>query len=115
MIGPGRSSLIALARVLNTAFFFVTSVYCLLAYSPFTYEQFIKPSVSAALSGFAVWHAHLHLLVLSITGAHARAVHGNEHRGAAWIGWSYLAASVALGVWLFTHPLWLQEGTSQAT
>ena len=67
LIGPGRSSLIALARVLNTAFFFVTSVYCLLAYSPFTYEQFIKPSVSAALSGFAVWHAHLHLLVLSIT------------------------------------------------
>ena len=113
MIGPGRSSLIALARVLNTAFFFVTSVYCLLAYSPFTYEQFIKPNVSAALSGFAVWHAHLHLLVLSITALTLAPY--LERRRARWIGWSYLAASVALSVWLFTHPLWLQEGTSQAT
>ena len=114
MIRHRRSSLIVLARSLNTTFFFVTSVYCLLAYSPFTYEQFIRPHVSAALSGFAVWHAHLHMLVLSITALTlASSMERREHGGAAWLGWSYLGASVALGVWLFTHPLWLQEGTSR--
>ena len=115
MIGRGRSSPIVLARVLNAAFFFVTAVYCLLAYSPFTYEQFIKPEVSAALNGFAVWHPHIHVLVLSVTALTlAPFMENSARRGAAWCGWSYLAASMALGVWLFKHPLWLQEGTSRA-
>ena len=37
-----------------------------------------------------------------------------ERSRARWIGWSYLAASVALGAWFFTHPLWLLEGKSRA-
>ena len=107
-----RSLLIALARVINTTFFFVTSVYCLLTYSPFTYEQFIKPNVSAALTAFAVWHGDLHWLVLSITALTLAPF--LERPRARWIGWSYLAASVALSVWLFMHPLWLQAGASRA-
>jgi hypothetical protein len=100
------------ARVVNTTFFFATSVYCLLSYNAFTYEQFIKPGVSAALAAFAVWHGDLHWLVLSIT-ALTLAPFLKRSR-AQWIGWSYLAASVALSIWLFTHPLWLQPGTSRA-
>jgi len=38
-----------LARVINLTFFLVTSIYSLLTYNPFTFEQFIKPQVSAAL------------------------------------------------------------------
>jgi hypothetical protein len=118
-MGPSRSllpGLIALARVLNTSFFFVTSVYCLLAYSPFTYQQFIKPNVSAGASEFAVWHAHLHVLVLSITALTlAPYMDDRARRGPAWLGWSYLGASVALGVWLFMNPLWLMEGTSRTS
>jgi hypothetical protein len=111
--GPALSSLIALARAANTAFFFMTSVACLLFYSPFTYEQFVKPTVSPVLYGFAVWHAALHSLVLSITALTLAPF--LERSRARWIGWSYLAASVALGAWYFTHPLWLLEGKSRAS
>jgi hypothetical protein len=111
--GPALSSLIALARAVNTAFFFMTSVACLLFYSPFTYEQFVKPTVSPVLYGFAVWHAALHSLVLSITALTLAPF--LERSRARWIGWSYLAASVALGAWYFTHPLWLLEGKSRAS
>jgi sulfatase-like protein len=106
-----RSTLIALARALNATFFVLTSVYCLLTYSPFTYQQFVKPNVSVALAAFAVWHVSLYWLFLSIT-ALTLAPFLEQPRVPA-IGWSYLGASVALGTWLFMHPLWLQEGMSR--
>lgn len=111
-MASGRSVPIALARVINTTFFFATSVYCLLTYNAFTYEQFIKPNVSAALTAFAAWHGDLHWLVLSITALTLAPF--LERPRARWIGWSYLAASVAFSAWMFMHPLWLQTGMSRA-
>ena len=58
---------IGLVRGLNVSFFVVTSMYCVLTYNAFTYEQFIRPKVSAALASFAVWHGAIHWLVLSMT------------------------------------------------
>jgi hypothetical protein len=110
---PARAVLIALARAANTAFFFLTSVVCLLTYSPFTYEQFIKPRVSPQLYSFAVWHVAFFSLMLSITALTLAPFLERSRR--QWIGWAYLAASVALGVWFFTHPLWLLDGKSRAS
>jgi hypothetical protein len=101
---------ISVSRALNAAFFALTAVYSLLNYSPFTYEQFVKPHVSVALSSFAVWHAAIHWLVLSITALTLAPFLDEKRVGA--IGWSYLAASVALGGWLSVHPLWRQPGVS---
>lgn len=39
-----RLVLVALARAVNAIFFLTTSSYCLLTYSSFAYQQFIKPS-----------------------------------------------------------------------
>ena len=107
----GRAWAITLARAVNTAFFFSTSVYCLLKYSPFTYEQFIKPNVSVALGAFAVWHGDLHWLMLSITALTLAPFLERSLRGGSD---GRISASVALSVWLFTHPIWLQAGTSRA-
>src|SRR3989304_853112 len=98
-----RPSLIALARALNALFFVVTSLYCLLIYSPFSYQQFIKPKVSLVVAAFAFWHLALYWLVLGVTALTlAPALERSRARG---IGWSYLAACAALGIWLALHPV----------
>src|SRR5262245_60197401 len=99
-----RPLVVALARVLNLAFFLATAMYGLLSANPFTYEQFITPHVSAALTNFAVWHPDVHLFVLCVTALTLAPL--LERSRARAVGWSYLAASVLLGVWFFLHPLW---------
>jgi hypothetical protein len=56
-----------------------------LTYNTFTYEQFIRPKVSAVLGGFAVWHAAIHWLVLSMTALTLAPF--LERPRAKWIGW----------------------------
>ena len=65
------------------------------------------------MTNFAVWHADLHWLVLSVTALTLAPF--LERSKARWIGWAYLAASTVLGIWLFTHPLWLEPGSSSAS
>ncbi len=56
-----------LARALNAAFFLATSTYCLLAYSPFAYQQFLKPAVISWLPDFLAIHTALFWLVYLVT------------------------------------------------
>ncbi len=97
----GRSVLISLARVANALLFVVTAAYCLLSYSPFAYQQFIRPHMVAALSDFVVWHPFWFWLMLGITAVTlAPELRSGRGRMMAWI---YLAisltAAVALSVW----------------
>lgn len=93
-----RSAFIALARVAAAAFFLVTSLYCLLTYNAFAYQQFVRPHLIAALTDFTVWHGILYWIVLLVT---ALTLLPSASRGPARFGaWIYLAVSAAIGVWL---------------
>ncbi|MCC7416826.1 MAG: sulfatase-like hydrolase/transferase [Acidobacteria bacterium] len=90
-------ALIAAARLLSTAFFLATSLYCLLTYNAFAYQQFIRPHLIAALTGFTVWHSVLYWLVLLATAA--TLVESPSRPPAARVS-IFLGASAAAGVWL---------------
>src|SRR6185436_11711539 len=62
-----RTVLVALVRVVNAIFFLTTSSYCLLTYSSFAYQQFIKPHLVSWLTGFVVWHHLAFWLMLILT------------------------------------------------
>lgn len=100
-----RAVLVALARAVNAAFFLTTSSYCLLTYSSFAYQQFIKPHLVNWLTGFVVWHHLGFWMMLMITGwtlvPHLRRSRG-RWRGLAW---SYLAVWTAAGIVLLLKPI----------
>jgi len=98
-----RRTLVALARAVNAIFFLTTSSYCLLTYSSFAYQQFIKPHLVNWLTGFVVWH-HLAFWLMLILTAWTLVP---ELRHGRWRGvaWSYLAISVAVGILLLVRPI----------
>jgi len=104
------------ARLLNAVFFLAVSAYGVLSYSPFAYEQFIKPNVVPALTDFVVvspWLFWLALLITVLTlmpelRAPRRAATDcsppeirSRARGLAW---AYVAASVVTGVVVTVRP-----------
>ena len=107
---PGRAeatsvpwALIVAARLANAAFFLVTATYCLLTYSSFAYQQFIKPHLVNWLSEFVVWHHIGFWLVLGVTAL--TMVRELRQRRGRLIGAGYLAASAAAGVVLLVEPI----------
>ena len=98
-----RRTLVALARAVNAIFFLTTSSYCLLTYSSFAYQQFIKPHLVNWLTGFVVWHHLAFWLMLLLT---AWTLVPELRRG-RWrsVAWSYLAISVAVGTLLLVRPI----------
>lgn len=93
-----RSALTAVARAINAVFFLLTSVYCLLTYSSFAYQQLIRPHLIGSLSNFATLHATLFWLTF---GATALTLLPDLRRpGTRAAAGGYLALSIALGVWL---------------
>jgi hypothetical protein len=90
-------------RLLNLAFFLLTSLYCLLESSPFANEQFIKPGVAGGLASFVLFHGYIYWLALSVT-ALTMAPYLERSPGRV-IGWSYLLVGVAAGAWLTVHPV----------
>jgi hypothetical protein len=54
-----------LGRTLFALFFLLTSLYCLLAYVPFTYQQVLKGRLIPALNGFAEIHPVLSVAMLA--------------------------------------------------
>ncbi len=53
---------VALARFGNALYFLLTAAYCVLTYSSFAYQQFIRPRLVASLTAFIVWHPLWHWL-----------------------------------------------------
>ena len=98
-----RSTLVALARGINAIFFLLTSTYCLLTYSSFAYQQFIRPHLVNWLTGFVVWHHLGFWLVLILT---AWTLLPNLRRGPSRaLAWSYLAAWSLAGLVLLVQPV----------
>ena len=68
LAGPAwRPFAIAVARAVNTLVFLATAAYCLLAYSPFGYQQFLKPEVLPWIPDFLAVHAALFWLAWMVT------------------------------------------------
>lgn len=100
-----RSTLVALARGANALFFLLTSSYCLLTYSSFAYQQFIKPHLVNWLTGFVVWH-HLGFWLALLVTAWTLLPDLQRERGAVRVlAWGYVAASALVGVVLLVRPV----------
>lgn len=63
----GRGALVGLARAANALFFLLTATYCILTYSSFAYQQFIRPRLVSSLAGFVAFHHLWHWVFLGIT------------------------------------------------
>ena len=101
---PARlSPTFLVARVMHTAFFLLTSAYCLLTYNAFAYRQFIKPHLVLWLTDFVVWHHAVYWLVLLTTAWTLRA--DLVAARPRWFARGYLGASAAVGLWLLVEPV----------
>jgi hypothetical protein len=98
-----RSTLVALARVANALFFLAASLYCLLTYSSFAYQQFIRPHLVSWLTGFVAWH-HLAFWLVLIVTAWTLLPELGRGRG-RWIARGYLAVWSAIGILLIVKPV----------
>ena len=58
---------IAAARLANAVFFLMTATYCLLTYSSFAYQNFIRPHLINWLSDFVAFHHVGFWVTLGIT------------------------------------------------
>ena len=56
-------------RLAHALFFLLTAAYCLLTFSAFAFQQFIRPRMVAALTGFVAWHAVWTWLALAVVAA----------------------------------------------
>lgn len=102
-----RSTVVAIARGLNAAFFLTTSVYCILSYSSFAYYQFIRPEVFYWPGAFVALH-HVFFWLMWLVAALTLAPYagGSNGRRAMWAVRSYLTAAAVVGVWLlWNHVL----------
>jgi hypothetical protein len=95
--------LIAAARVANAAFFLLTATYCLLTYTPFAYQQFIRPHLINWVSQFVVFHHIGYWLALGITAL--TMLRELPRVRARAIGWAYLVTWGAAGVALLVSPV----------
>ena len=106
-----RRRFLVLGRLVNLAFFLLTSLYCLLESSLFANEQFIKPSVAPWLTDFVMFHADFYWLALSVTALTMAPFLERPSRGAPGrltarvTGWAYLLAATAAGWWFSGHPM----------
>ncbi|MCC7416825.1 MAG: sulfatase-like hydrolase/transferase [Acidobacteria bacterium] len=97
-LGVRDARIIAVARAVHALVFAGTGLYCLLIFSPFTFQQFIRPQVSAGLAALALWHTSLCALALAIS-ALTIAPYLEARRAVRAAGWAYLGATGAIVAW----------------
>jgi hypothetical protein len=101
MARPARR--VALARAANAVFFLITATYCILTYSSFAYQQFIRPRLVSSLSEFVAYHHLLHWVFLAVTVA-TFLPEWKTSRGRA-VAWAYVAAMGAVGLFILYRPV----------
>ncbi len=102
-LSGGRTAMLALARIANAMYFLVASTYCVLTYSSFAYQQFIRPHLVASLASFVVWHHLWHWVTLGLTAlTFVPELRTGRGRSLAWI---YLAVMTLVGCVLFVRPV----------
>ena len=100
---PRRTLFVALARVVNALFFVVTATYCILTYSSFAYQQFIRPHVVASIAGFAAFHHLWHWVLLAITVV-TLIPEWKSARGRS-VAWAYVVAMALVGALVSYQPV----------
>lgn len=98
-----RTLLVALARVANALFFVVTATYCILTYSSFAYQQFIRPRVVSSIAGFAVFHHLWHWVFLVVTLV-TLIPEWKSARGRT-LAWTYAVAMALVGLLVSYRPV----------
>ena len=98
-----RAGWVAAARAANALFFLLTSTYCILTYSSFAYQQFIRPRLVLSLSSFVAFHHLWHWVLLGITVA-TLLPEWRTSRGRV-VAWSYVAAMALVGLVILYRPL----------
>ena len=91
-----------IARLCFCAFFLVTSVYCLLAYIPFTHQWVISFALVGWLPAFVKLHPYLYWLAL---GPVAATLAGDvRHAETRRLARGFLLVHGGLGIWLLFRP-----------
>jgi len=103
MTHPRRAVLVALARAANAAFFVVTATYCILTYSSFAYQNFIRPRLVASLAGFVALH-HLWYWIFLATTLLTFLPEWRTMRGRV-LAWGYFGAAFAVGLLMIVRPV----------
>ena len=94
---------IALARAANALFFLLTATYCVLTYSSFAYQQFIRPRMVASLAGFVAFHHLWHWVLLGVTVV-TLLPEWKSARG-RWLAYTYVAAMLLVGGAMAYRPI----------
>jgi len=93
----------AVCRLLVVLFVLLTSIYCLLAWIPFTYQQVVKGGLLPALTVFVKWHPQIYWVVFALAAGTLLA--DLRRPRTRWLGITFLAVHCATGFWLSAHPL----------
>ena len=80
-----------------------TSTYCILTYSSFAYQQFIRPRLVSSLSQFVAYHHLLHWVLLGVTVA-TLLPEWKTTRGRI-VAWAYVAAMGGVGLLILYRPV----------
>jgi len=103
---------IVVLRVLNACFFLTVAVFASLSYSPFGYEQFIKPNVLPELTEFRVFSPTLYwLAALATLLTLLPHLEAGRRRPLAV---AYAVGSLAAGAWIAYRSPLLEMGNSPA-
>lgn len=94
---------VVVTRVANALFFLLTATYCILTYSSFAYQQFIRPRMVSSLSGFVALH-HLWFWVLLGLTLSTLMPEWKSTRGRT-VAWTYVGAMAVLGLVLLYRPV----------
>lgn len=99
----GRGVGFVVARLVFTAFCLLTSVYCLLAYLPFTYQQVIEFKVAGWTGSFAQFHPWLFWAAFACAGW--TLVPDRRSRASGLLAGFFLGAGAVAGAILAFSPL----------
>ena len=91
------------AKLCFVLFILMTSMYCLLAYIPFTYQQIIGADVVPSVTMFAKFHPYFYWVALAMIGM--TMVGGLHRQKTKLLTIGFLAFHAILGAFLLVHPL----------
>lgn len=97
-----RPAVIVFARIAHAIFFLTVSAYCLLAYTPFAYGQFIKPGVVPAISELVNLSPALFWLVVLMSVFTLLPFMQGPNRRIGVV--AYAVAAAAVGLWAIFRP-----------
>jgi len=99
-------------RLLNSAFWILTSAYCVIAYLPFTYGQVIRTDLFGWLTVFTHLHPYLYLgMGLAVSATLKKELFDPKSK---YLTRSFFALYFAAGVFLLFQP-WLTDLRDDAT